>query len=84
MCLYQILDAGEEKLHGSFFINGRTREKSLADMYGENMYLYPDLMEAHRKNDIAVMQSYDMPIKETTEETCVGILMQLYKDKVGD
>lgn len=33
-------------------------ESSLADMYGEHMYLYPELLKAHQDNDRAVMETY--------------------------
>ena len=57
-------------------------DKSLADMYGENMYLYPELLTAHQNNDRAVMQAYGFPIKSTfTESQCVAELFKLYKEK---
>ena len=57
-------------------------DKSLADMYGENMYLYPELMKAHQDNDRAVMQAYGFPVKSTfTESQCVAELFKLYKEK---
>ena len=31
---------------------------TLADMYGEHMYLYPELLKAHQENDKAVMTAY--------------------------
>ena len=40
--------------------------------------------DAHRKNDIAVMNAYGMPIKETTPESCVANLMKLYREKTGE
>ena len=56
--------------------------KSLADMYGENMYLYPELLAAHQNNDRAVMQAYGFPVKSTfTESQCVAELFKLYKEK---
>ena len=55
---------------------------SFADMYGENMYLFTDLISAHQNNDRAVMQAYGMPIKETDEAACVAWLMRLYQEKV--
>ena len=56
--------------------------KSLADMYGENMYLYPELLTAHQDNDRAVMQAYGFPVKSTfTESQCVAELFKLYKEK---
>ncbi|MBR4906238.1 MAG: class I SAM-dependent DNA methyltransferase [Clostridia bacterium] len=57
---------------------------SFADMYGENMYLFTDLISAHQNNDRAVMQAYGMPIKETDEAACVAWLMRLYQEKVRE
>ena len=55
-------------------------DKSLANMYCENMYLYPELLSAHQKNDRAVMQAYGFPVKSTfTESQCVAELFKLYK-----
>ena len=57
-------------------------DKSLADMYGENMYLYPELLTAHQNNDRAVMQAYGFPVKSTfTESQCVAELFKLYNEK---
>ncbi|MBE6262191.1 MAG: class I SAM-dependent DNA methyltransferase [Prevotella ruminicola] len=57
-------------------------DKSLADMYGENMYLYPELLTAHQNNDRAVMQAYGFPVKSSfTESQCVAELFKLYKEK---
>jgi len=53
---------------------------SLADMYGEEMYLYPELLRAHRENDKAVMEAYGFPVKnQFTESICVSELMKMYK-----
>lgn len=52
---------------------------TMADMYSENMYLYTDLMQAHKKNDIAVMKAYGFNIKETNAESCVAALMNMYQ-----
>lgn len=41
---------------------------SLADMYGEQMYLYTDLVAAHRQNDLAVMKAYRFSTKMTEED----------------
>ena len=54
---------------------------SLADMYGEEMYLFPELLKAHQNNDRAVMEAYGMNVKETTESSCVATLMKMYKEK---
>ena len=61
------------------------QDKSLADMYGENMYLYPELLTAHQQNDRAVMQAYGFPVKnEFTESKCVAELFKLYKEKTKE
>ena len=52
---------------------------SFADMYGDNMYLFPELVAAHRANDRAVMQAYGFDIKNTTEASCVAELMKRYQ-----
>lgn len=53
---------------------------SLADMYGEKMYLFPELLKAHQQNDKAVMQAYGFDIKTTTESSCVAALMKMYQE----
>ena len=61
------------------------QDKSLADMYGENMYLYPELLTAHQNNDRAVMQAYGFPVKNTfTESHCVAELFKLYNEKTKE
>lgn len=52
---------------------------NLADMYGEKMYLIPELLKAHQQNDKAVMRAYGFDIKTTTEPTCVAELMRMYQ-----
>ena len=54
-------------------------DSSLADMYGEKMYLFSDLVTAHQANDKAVMQAYGFSIK-MTESECVAELMKMYQD----
>ncbi len=63
-------------------LNARKKyiNNSLADMYGEEMYLFPDLLKAHQENDRAVMEAYGFPVKNNfTESMCVAELMKLYK-----
>ena len=57
-------------------------ECSLADMYGEKMYLFPELLKAHQNNDRAVMQAYGFSIKDMTESKCVAELMKMYQDMI--
>ncbi|WP_418585923.1 DNA methyltransferase [Intestinibacter sp.] len=54
--------------------------KNLASMYGEKMYLYPELQKAHQLNDKAVMQAYGLSIKDTSEADCVAYLMNMYQE----
>lgn len=53
-------------------------DNSLADLYGE-LTMPPKLRKAHQQNDRAVMEAYGMPIKETTESSCVAELMRRYQ-----
>lgn len=55
---------------------------SLADMYGQRMYLYPELMAAHEKNDDAVLSAYGLK-KDTPEPEIVAHLMALYRKLTG-
>lgn len=57
---------------------------SLADMYGEYMYLYPELLKAHQENDKAVMEAYGFDWRKMTESECVAELMKMYQQLVND
>jgi hypothetical protein len=52
---------------------------SLADMYGEKMYIFENLVKAHNENNKAVMQAYGFNIRETSETDCVAALMKMYE-----
>ena len=52
---------------------------SMADLYGDKMWLYPELLKAHQQNDKAVMQAYGFWGKLNTETECVAELMKLYQ-----
>lgn len=52
---------------------------SLADLYDE-VAMPPELRKAHQQNDKAVMEAYGMPVKGTTEATCVAELMRRYQE----
>lgn len=52
-------------------------DSSLADLY-DPLTMPPELLEAHRQNDRAVMQAYGFPTA-MTEPQCVAALFQLYK-----
>jgi len=67
-------------------INARSlyADKCLADMYGDKMYLYPELLTAHQQNDRAVMEAYGFPVKSTfTESQCVAELFKLYQELIS-
>ena len=51
---------------------------SLADLYDE-LTMPPELRTAHQQNDRAVMEAYGMPVKTTTESSCVAELMRRYQ-----
>ena len=61
-------------------------DASLADLYGEYMYLYPELLTAHQNNDKAVMEAYGFRITENgkrrwlTESETVAELMKMYQE----
>ena len=57
-------------------------DKCLADMYGDKMYLFPELLQAHQDNDRAVMQAYGFSVKDMTESKCVAELMKMYQKLV--
>lgn len=56
-------------------------DASLADMYGEYMYLYPELVKAHEANDKAVMQAYGFK-PSMSESEIVAELMKMYQQLV--
>jgi hypothetical protein len=53
-------------------------DSSLADLYNE-LTMPPELREAHRANDRAVMKAYGFSLK-MTEADCVAALMKMYQD----
>ena len=56
-------------------------DSSLADLYDE-LTMPPELRTAHQQNDRAVMEAYGMPVKGTTESSCVAELMRRYQQLV--
>ena len=57
-------------------------DSSLADLYDEAT-MPSELRQAHRNNDRAVMEAYGMSVKDTTEESCVAKLMEMYQKLVS-
>lgn len=58
-------------------------EYSFADLYGEYMYLYPELVKAHDANDKAVMKAYGFK-PSMTEDEIVAELFKMYQKKVSE
>ena len=56
-------------------------DSSLADMYGDKMYLFGGLLKAHQANDVAVMKAYGLSTKgDVTESSCVAFLFEKYRE----
>ena len=59
----------------------------MADLYGDKMYLFTDLIKAHQQNDIAVMKAYGFMKKDEetgknrylNEAETVAELMKMYQ-----
>lgn len=69
----------EQTAQGILDARAQYPELTFAEMYGEKMYLLPNLLKAHQQNDKAVMRAYGFDIKTTTETSCVAELMKLYQ-----
>lgn len=54
---------------------------SLAQLYGENAFLFPELVKAHQANDRAVMEAYGFT-KDMTETEIVAELFKMYEKLV--
>ena len=54
-------------------------DASLADLYDE-LTMPPELRKTHQQNDRAVMEAYGMPVRTTTESSCVAELMRRYQE----
>jgi len=60
-------------------VRAKYSDSSFADMYGDKMYLYGDLVTAHQMNDKAVMEAYGFWGKLNSESECVAELMKMYQ-----
>lgn len=57
-------------------------DASLADLYGDDMILFPELYTAHIRNDQAVAMAYGIDPKTPeykSESACVAMLMRMYQ-----
>ena len=77
----------EESAQAILDARAKYPNSSLADMYGEQMYLYPELLKAHQENDKAVMKAYgftkvgeDGKNHWLTESEVVAELMKMYQE----
>ena len=70
----------EKTAQGILDARARYPESSLADLY-DDVTMPPDLREAHRANDRAVMRAYGFSTK-LTESACVAELMKRYEELV--
>ena len=50
---------------------------SFAELYGEKMYLFADLVAAHEANDAAVLRAYGWPT-DLTEPEIVSRMFEMY------
>ena len=57
----------------------RYPDATLAQMYGDKMYLFPELVAAHAANDAAVMKAYGYA-PTMTEPEIVADLMRRYQE----
>ena len=56
-------------------------DATLAQMYGDKMYLFPELVAAHEANDRAVLAAYGLA-PDTPEPEIVAHLFKLYAEMV--
>ncbi len=69
-----------EKTAGAI-LNARDKNSdcSLAQMYGENMYLFTDLIKSHKANDEAVLDAYGLS-KNTSDSEILNFLKKKYQE----
>lgn len=68
----------EKTAQGIIDARAKFPNASLADMYGENMFMFGDLVKAHEANNKAVMQAYGFDAK-MTEAEIVAELFKMYE-----
>jgi hypothetical protein len=73
----------EKTAQGILGARAKYPDSSLADLY-DPLTKPPELRRAHIANDVAVMQAYGMPIKDTNEASCVAWLMKLYQEATNN
>ena len=73
----------EKTAQGILDARAKYPNTNLSDLYGA-LYLYPELMNAHRANDRAVMEAYGFWGKLNSESECVAELMKMYQKLVEE
>lgn len=73
-------EAVEQTAQAILDARAKYKNSSFADMYGEKMYLFPELLKAHRQNDKTVMIAYGFWGKLNSESECVAELMKMYQE----
>lgn len=61
-------------------------KSTLGDLYNSDMFLYPQLLKAHQKNNAAVMAVYGIHKGDpeyTDEPACAKFIMKLYQEKIN-
>lgn len=88
----QPTEAQKSKIESTAKAILQAREKypecSFAQMYSDKMYLFADLLNAHRANDMAVMEAYGFFMEPTPEHPSkwyspsetVAALMKMYQE----
>lgn len=71
----------EQTAQGILDARAKYPDSSLADLYDPTTMPY-DLLEAHRRNDRAVMEAYGFSTK-MTESECVAKLFEMYSKLTG-
>ena len=72
------------ELTGQAILDARAKypDATLAQMYGDKMYLFPELVAAHEANDRAVLAAYGLA-PDTPEPEIVAHLFKLYAEKTS-
>ena len=74
-------DAIEKTAQAILDAREKYADMTLAELYGEHMYLYPELVKAHQSNDRAVMAAYGFDPK-MDESEIVARLFEMYEAMV--
>lgn len=79
--LYSLRQKIEQTAQSILDARAKYPDATLAQMYGDKMYLFPELVAAHEANDCAVLAAYGLA-PDTSEPEIVAHLFKLYAEKV--